>query len=201
TRLNDGKCDPRGRFWVGSICEHEPEFDGGLYCLDTNLSLSTKLTRIQCSNGLVWTRDNRTFYFIDTPTQEIWGFHFDPESGAIREKRVVARIPSELGSPDGMSIDADDHLWVALFGGHRVIRVDPASGRIELQIPVPASNVTSVAFGGRDLDELYITTARIGLTPEQCAAEPLAGSLFCVQVPYQGVVANRFGRNLGTLSP
>lgn len=199
TRLNDGKCDPQGRFWVGSICEREPEFDGGLYCLAVDLNLSTKLTGVQCSNGLVWTRDSGTFYYIDTPTQEIWGYRFDPDSGAISQKRVVAKIPNELGSPDGMTIDADDHLWVALFGGHRVIRVDPSSGEIQLQIPLPASNVTSVAFGGKGLDELYITTARIGLTEEQRAAEPLAGSLFRVRVPYRGVNANRFGRELGTL--
>jgi len=199
TRLNDGKCDPRGRFWVGSICEREPEFDGGLYCFNTDLTVSTKLTGIQCSNGLVWTRDSGTFYYIDTPTQEIWGYHFEPESGVISQKRVVAKIPNVIGSPDGMTLDADDHLWVALFGGHRVIRIDPMSGQIELQIPVPASNVTSVAFGGADLNELYITTARIGLSPEQRAAEPLAGSLFRVQVPYRGVCSNRFGRNLGDL--
>lgn len=196
TRLNDGKCDPRGRFWVGSICEREPEFDGGLYCLDASLALTTKLTGIQCSNGLVWSRDQRTFYYIDTPTHEIWGYQFDPDSGAIREKRIVATIPNALGSPDGMTIDSDDHLWVALFGGHRVLRIDPVKRQIELQIPVPASNVTSVAFGGRDLDELYITTARIGLSAEQREAEPLSGSLFRVQVPYRGVPANRFGGKL-----
>jgi sugar lactone lactonase YvrE len=197
TRLNDGKCDPRGRFWVGSICEREPRFDGGLYCLDTDLTLTQKLTGIQCSNGLVWTSDERTFYYIDTPTHEIWGFAYDATTGNIGGKRVVAQIAAELGSPDGMTIDRDDHLWVALYHGHRVLRIDPTDGRIELEIQLPATNVTSVAFGGEQLDDLYITTARAGLNSELRAREPLAGSLFHARVPYQGVAANRFGRALG----
>lgn len=192
TRLNDGKCDPRGRFWVGSICEQEPKFDGGLYCLDADQRLSQKLSQIQCSNGLVWTRDEKTFCYIDTPTHEIWKFDYSAESGRIDNRRVLSRIPEELGSPDGMAIDCDDHLWVALYHGHRVLRVDPADGRIELEIELPVTNVTSVAFGGRELDELYITTARAGLSPESLAREPLAGSLFRVRVPYQGVAAQRY---------
>jgi sugar lactone lactonase YvrE len=197
TRLNDGKCDPKGRFWVGTICEREPRFDGGLYSLDTRLEVTQKLEGIQCSNGLVWTGDAATFYYVDTPTQEIWGFSYDVETGNIGDKRVVARIGKELGSPDGMAIDSAGHLWVALFHGHRVLRIDPRDGRIELEISVPATNVTSVAFGGVHLDELYITTARVGLSPEVLASEPLAGSLFRVKLPYHGVVANRFGRALG----
>lgn len=196
TRMNDGKCDPNGRFWVGSICEREPRFDGGLYCLDTDLSVAQKLAKIQCSNGLVWTGDNRTFYYIDTPTHEIWGFDYEVESGSISNKRVVVKLADALGSPDGMTIDSDDHLWVALYHGHQVLRIDPKSGAIELELPIPATNVTSVAFGGSSLDELYITTARAGLSPEQRANEPLAGSLFRVRVPYRGVPANRFGRPL-----
>lgn len=197
TRLNDGKCDPQGRFWVGSICEQNPKFDGGLYCLDVEQKLTKRLSQIQCSNGLVWSRDERTFYYIDTPTQEIWAFDYHAASGQIANRRVAARIPQELGSPDGMAIDSEDHLWVALYHGHRVLRIDPTNGRIELEIPLPATNVTSVAFGGRDLDELYITTARAGLAPEALSREPLAGSLFRVRVPYQGVVSNRYA---GTFS-
>ncbi len=196
TRLNDGKCDPKGRFWVGSICEREPRFDGGLYCLDTDLTLTQKLSGIQCSNGLVWTSDRTTFYYIDTPTHEIWGFDYELESGNIKKKRVVAKLAEALGSPDGMAIDSEDHLWVALYHGHQVLRINPKGGQIELAIPVPATNVTSVAFGGAELDDLYITTARAGLSPEQRASEPLAGSLFRVRVPYRGVTANRFGRDL-----
>jgi sugar lactone lactonase YvrE len=196
TRMNDGKCDPKGRFWVGSICEGEPRFDGGLYCLDTDLSVTQKLSGIQCSNGLVWTGDKQTFYYIDTPTHEIWGFDYELETGSISNKRVVVRLADALGSPDGMAIDSDDHLWVALYHGHQVLRIDPKSGQTVLTLPVPATNVTSIAFGGTAFDELYITTARAGLGPEQRANEPLAGSLFRVRVPYRGVPASRFGRAL-----
>jgi sugar lactone lactonase YvrE len=197
TRMNDGKCDPRGRFWVGSICEREPKFDGGLYCLDRDLVVTERLSGIQCSNGLVWSRDERSFYYIDTPTHEIWAFDYAAETGEIDRKRVVVRLNEEFGSPDGMTIDSDDHLWVAFYHGHRVLRINPSNGQIEFELQIPATNVTSVAFGGDQLNDLYITTARAGLDPDARAKEPLAGSLFRVRVPYCGVVANRFGRALG----
>ncbi|HEY5957469.1 MAG TPA: SMP-30/gluconolactonase/LRE family protein [Polyangiaceae bacterium] len=193
TRLNDGKCDPRGRFWVGTYCERDPLFDGGLYCFDANLRLTRKLDGIQCSNGIVWSQDQRYLFYIDSPTQEVWRFDYDADTGHIDQRRSIARIPKTLGSPDGMAIDSDDHLWIALFHGHRVLRLDPSDGRIEFEIPIPASNVTSVAFGGAALDELYVTTALVGLDNEARSQEPLGGSLFRVRVPHRGVVANRFG--------
>lgn len=199
TRMNDGKCDPMGRFWIGSYCERAPEFDGALYCLHPNLELETKLSGIQCSNGLVWSADRRSFYYIDSPRHEIWGFDYQAQSGTIHDQRVVANVDAELGSPDGMSIDAEGKLWVAIWGGGCVQRIDPRTGRLELEIRVPAANVSSVAFGGEDLDVLYITTARVGRTPQELSTEPLAGSLFAVRVPYRGVVANRFGGELARL--
>jgi sugar lactone lactonase YvrE len=201
TRLNDGKCDPQGRFWVGSICEGEPKFDGGLYCLNPDLSVVKKLSNIQCSNGLVWTSDTQTFYYIDTPTQEIWGFCYDAATASLSEKQVVARIPSELGHPDGMTIDTENHLWVALWNGGRVVRVNPSNGRIELEIPVPARNVTSVAFGGRNLDELFITTAQAGKSYEARQEQPLAGSLFHIKLPYRGFPAKRFSGRIPDTAP
>lgn len=196
TRLNDGKCDPMGRFWVGSYCERAPEFDGAFYCLHTDLTLETKLSGIQCANGPVWSLDQKTFYCVDSARHEIWGFDYDPPTARIAEQRVVASIDPKLGSPDGMTNDDEGKLWVALWGGGRVQRIDPHTGMVDLEIPVPAGNVSSVAFGGPDLDDLYITTARVGRSPEQLLAEPLAGSLFRVKVPYRGVIANRFGRAL-----
>jgi sugar lactone lactonase YvrE len=178
---------------VGSYCERDPLFDAALYCLDTDLSVTRKLGHIQCSNGIVWTRDGRTLFYVDTPTHEIWGFDYDAETGTLANRRTVARFPEGEGSPDGMTIDEDDHLWVALFNGHRVVRVDPSDGTTELEIPIPATNVTSVAFGGSALDELYVTTALVGLGSDVRASEPLGGSLFRVRVPYRGVPASRFG--------
>jgi sugar lactone lactonase YvrE len=132
-------------------------------------------------------------FYIDSPTQEVWRFDYDADTGHIADRRTIARIPEALGSPDGMTIDCEDHLWIALFQGHRVLRVNPSDGRIELEIPIPASNVTSVAFGGASLDELYVTTALVGLSSQARSREPLGGSLFRVRVPHRGVVANRFG--------
>jgi sugar lactone lactonase YvrE len=109
---------------------------------------------------------------------------------------VVANIPEEVGSPDGMTIDSEDQLWVALYNGSSVLRIDPKSGDVTFKVEVQASNVTSCAFGGPDLDELFITTARVGLSDERLAQQPWAGALFSVKLPFRGVPAHRFGRNL-----
>lgn len=193
-RLNDGKCDPRGRFWVGSMVEDGRRGNGALYSVTPSLAVERKLGGIDCSNGLVWSRDEGTFYYIDTPTQRVRAFDYDAESGALSNERVVFEQPRETGAPDGMTIDQDDHLWVALWGGHRVVRVDPSAGAVVYEVEVPAARVTSCAFGGPDLDDLYITTARIGAAPEQLEREPHAGSLFRAAVPFRGVPAPRFGR-------
>jgi sugar lactone lactonase YvrE len=195
TRFNDGKCDPRGRFWAGSIREREGEL-GGLYCLDQNLEVTKKLGGIRCSNGLVWTRDASRFYYTDTPTQEVWTFDYDAESAAIADQRALVRIPREMGSPDGMTIDADDRLWIALWGGGKVVCYDPRREAFVAEVEVPAKNVTSCAFGGPELTDLYITTARVGVPPEELEQRPLTGSLFRVSLPCQGVESVRFGRAL-----
>jgi sugar lactone lactonase YvrE len=166
-----------------------------LYCLDTNLCVSKKLDGVTISNGLVWTRDARQFFYIDTPTHQVQGYDFDPAGSEISNRRIVAEIPAANGAPDGMAIDEDDKLWVALFGGGKVVRIDPATGKTEFEVLLPAQNVTSCAFGGPGLLDLYITTARVGLSPEQLQAQPLAGSLFRIKLPYRGVIANRFGRD------
>jgi sugar lactone lactonase YvrE len=199
TRMNDGKCDPLGRFWVGSYCERAPEFDGALYCLHPDFKLETKLSGIQCSNGPAWSADGKSLYYVDSARHTIWGFDYDAPSGTMRGQRVVASIDPSLGSPDGITVDSQGKLWVAVWGGARVMRLDPTTGKVELEVPIPARHVSSVAFGGEDLDVLYVTTARVGRSPEELSAEPLAGSLFRVRLPYQGVVASRFGAELGKL--
>ena len=149
-----------------------------------------------CNAASSGSSDASRFYYIDTPTREIVGYDFDGESGAIENRSVVAEIPQEVGSPDGMTIDSEDQLWVALFHGSAVLRVNPLSGEVTFKVEVPASNVTSCAFGGAHLDELFITTARVGLSDEAREREPLAGSLFSVSLPFRGVPARRFGRAL-----
>ncbi len=195
-RFNDGKCDPRGRFWAGTMVEQGPPAVGKLYCLDADLQITTKIEGVSISNGLVWTRDEKRFYYIDTPTQRIVGYDFDAATGAIENRSVVARIPKDVGSPDGMTIDTEDQLWVALYNGSSVLRIDPQSGEVTFKVEVQAKNVTSCAFGGPDLDELFITTARVGLSEARLAEEPHAGSLFSVKLPFRGVPAQRFRRAL-----
>lgn len=196
TRANDGKCDPAGRFWVGTMVEGPARGSGALYCLDTSLALTPRHRGVTCSNGLVWTRDATRFYYIDTPRQRVDSFAYDVASGTLGEHRVALTIPPELGAPDGMTIDEADQLWIALWGGGAVIRVDPLAGRVTARVELPATNVTSCAFGGVHLDQLYVTTARVGCAPAQLASEPDAGGLFRIDVGARGVPTPRFAREL-----
>lgn len=191
-RFNDGKCDPEGRFWVGTMIEDGAPGAAALYCVDHELSVTTKLTGLTISNGLVW--HGGAFYHIDTPTQLIRRFDYRPGSASIEHPTVVADFTSGPGSPDGMCLDEQGMLWVALWGGSAVVRIDPATGEEVFRVRVAATNVSSCAFGGDDLDELYITTARIGLDDAALAAEPLAGSLFRAKLPFRGVPSPRFAR-------
>ena len=144
---------------------------------------------------MVWSKAADTFYYVDTPTQQIQAFDYDAETGAITRRRVIAEIPKSEGAPDGMAIDSEDHLWIALWGGAKVVRVNPLSAEVDFEVRVGALNVTSCAFGGDHLDELYITSASVGMSSEQARQFPTAGGLFRVSVPYQGVPTPRFGRD------
>ncbi len=196
TRFNDGKCDPRGRFWAGTMVENSQKGDAALYCLDTDLSVTRKLTGVSCSNGLVWSRDSRRFFYIDTPTLQIQCFDYDLDRARLGQRRVVAELAPGTGAPDGMTIDVQDGLWVALFGGGKVVRMDSITGKVDYEVGVAAPNATSCAFGGADLDELFITTARVGLDEASRRKYPLAGSLFAAKVPFKGVPARRFAKEL-----
>ncbi len=194
-RFNDGKCDPEGRFWAGTIVDSEEANGlGALYCLNTDHSVTRKLEGVTCSNGLCWSADRKTFYYIDTPTYQVRAFDFDARSGAIENSRVVIELTRQEGAPDGMTIDADDQLWIALFDGGKVLRVDPRSGERTYEVLVPGGgNVTSCALGGPELRQLYITTARVGLSLADVSTLPDAGSLFAAEVPASGVPSYRFG--------
>lgn len=188
TRVNDGKCDPEGRFWAGTMAydwESMPDA-GSLYRLDTDGQLTRMLGDLAISNGLAWSPADDLMYFIDSPTQRVDVFAFDAANGRLSGRRTVVTIPQEAGMPDGMTIDVEGFLWVALWGGGSVWRIDPADGRVDRVIEVPASQVTSCVFGGTDLRDLYITSATIGLSSDALAAEPLAGSLFRCRPGVQG---------------
>lgn len=177
-RFNDGKVDPRGRFWAGTMNTEGKQTRGALYCLYPDFSLRTMLTGVSVSNGLAWTADQKTLYYIDTATQEVAAFDFDAETGDLSARRAAIRVPPEKGKPDGMTMDSEGMLWVALWGGGAVTRWNPRDGRLLATIEVPAPNVTSCAFAGLRMDELYITTARQGLDQNALAAHPRSGGLF-----------------------
>lgn len=195
-RFNDGKCDALGRFWAGTMPLSGGNPTGKLYRLDPDLRVTAMLDGIGCSNGLAWTSDNKTMYYIDSPTKKVMAYDYDLEKGEIRNPRTVVTIPEGGGVPDGMTIDTDGHLWVAQWGGWQVSKWNPHTGELLGKIAVPAAQVTSCAFGGADLDELYITTARTGLDDAKLADQPHAGGIFRIRTGAKGLPANRFGRKV-----
>jgi len=175
-RFNDGKCDAAGRLWVGTMADSCEGREGALYRVGADLSCERMLDRIGISNGLGWSPDGRTMYFIDTPTRKVDAFDFDEESGAISRRRTVVAVPHGMGSPDGMTVDGEGMLWIALWMGWGLGRWDPGSGQLVEKVDVPAARTTSCCFGGADLDTLFITTAASGSGGAE--GQPCAGGLF-----------------------
>jgi sugar lactone lactonase YvrE len=188
-RFNDGKCDPAGRFWIGTLAMDSRRRGAVLWRMDKDKSLHLMLDSVSISNGIVWTADRKTMYYNDTPTGTIQGFDYDDKTGEISNRRVVVRIARGGGSPDGMTIDADGNLWVALWGSGSVGKFDPRTGQLPQKIIVPAPNVSSCAFGGKNLETLYITTARAWVSEEKLKEFPLSGGLFAVKPGVRGVPA------------
>jgi sugar lactone lactonase YvrE len=184
-RMNDGKADPAGRFWAGTMAYAATPGQGSLYRLDVDLSVTTMLRDVTISNGLGWSADGRTMYYIDSPTQGVDAFAFDPSTGDIADRRRLIDVPPEIGMPDGLTIDEEGGIWVALWGGSSVHRYLP-NGTLDRIVELPCSLVTSCTFGGDSLDELFITTARWGLTSEEARAQPLAGGLFSCRTGVTG---------------
>jgi len=188
-RYNDGKCDPAGRFWVGTMAGNQ---QAALYRVDGDGSIHQMLDKVTISNGIVWSADRKTMYYVDTPTQKVMAFDYDHDSGEISRPRVAVEVPSDMGSPDGMTIDEEGKLWVAHWGGSCVARWDPMTGKLLQKITVPGPHTTSCAFGGENLDILYITTARQGLNEDQLREFPLSGGVFSVKPGVRGVPADFF---------
>lgn len=195
-RFNDGKCDPSGRFWAGTMALSEKNGAGSLYGLDQDLTCTPKLSGVSISNGLAWTADGQTMYYIDTPTLSVFAFDFELVSGTISNRRTVIDISEAEGFPDGMTIDREGKLWVAHWDGGQVARWDPLSGKKLLSYALPAARITSCTFGGENLQDLYITSARVGLSTTELQEQPLAGSLFVIKnCGYQGYPSTRFKFN------
>ena len=192
-RFNDGKCDPAGRFWAGTLQIVEEDMTAGtLYCMYPDGHVEPRVSSVGISNGIVWTSDKRTMYFIDSPTRRVDAFDYDNATGEISNRRPAIELPAGIGYPDGMTIDAEDKLWVALWAGWGVARFDPISGDLLEKINVPASQVTACALGGPSLTDMFITTARRDLTGSVLDDQPHAGGLFHAQVSVPGVVSSAF---------
>ena len=162
-RINDGKCDETGRVFVGSILSErdvEKRFEkGSFYSIETTGEIKVHQDKLTISNGMAWNVAEQLMYFTDTYTQAIKTYKYDKLTGGMEYKEIAVNIPKEMGGPDGFTIDVEGMLWIALFGGHAVIRVNPSTGEIISRIDVPNKNVTCCIFGGEQLDTLYITTA------------------------------------------
>lgn len=191
-RFNDGAVDSAGRFWAGTMNNKEDgSLDGTLYRLDPDGSVHAMETNIGISNGIGWSPDDTTMYYIDTIPHTIYAYDFDAASGAISNRRIFVHDPADPSSPDGLTIDSEGHIWVAYWGGAKVVRYDP-HGNVERIIQVPALQPTSCVFGGPDLDELYITSARIHHTPELQQRYPYSGDLFRLKTGIKGLEKFKF---------
>jgi sugar lactone lactonase YvrE len=177
TRMNDGACDPQGRFWAGTMADDHHAGGGALYRFDWAGRTELMLNGLTISNGLGWSPDGRTMYLVDSGPRVVHAFAFDGDRGTISDGRVLVAVPAEVGAPDGMTVDADGDLWVAIYGGGRVHRYSP-DGVLREVATVPAAQSTSCAFAGPGLRRLYVTTATEAWSDEQRRAEPAAGLVY-----------------------
>ncbi len=188
-RGNDGKPDPAGNMWIGTMPMEKGKV-GALYCVRPDKSSVNVMDGLGCANGMGWSPDHKTMYFIDTPSKAVWAFDYDDKTGAVSNQRVVvnyAGAPMEEGGPDGMTVDAEGKLWVAQWGGSQVSRYDNITGEKLMKLDVGAPCTTCPTFGGENLDKIFVTTAGFGREKF-----PLAGSVFVAEVGVKGMKAHRF---------
>jgi sugar lactone lactonase YvrE len=190
-RPNDGKVDSQGRLWLGTMHCSCDQGAGSLYCMDDNLNCQKRYAGLTISNGLAWSLDNTRLYYIDSPTQKVRSFLFDETTGEIAFERDVIQIPIEAGSPDGMAIDEEGMLWIAHWGGFGVYRWNPMNGECIGKVELPIPHVSSCAFVGPELDHLLITSARIGLSPEELDKYPTSGDVYVLKMPVRGTLPNK----------
>jgi sugar lactone lactonase YvrE len=190
-RFNDARCDPAGRLWAGTMSMSREPGVAALYRLEPGGNLEPVVEGLTISNGLGWSPDARAMYLIDSTTQRIDRFDFDFDRGRLSNRRSFVEIDPDDGLPDGLAVDADGGVWVALFGGAEVRRY-AADATLDLRLPLPTSNCTCPAFGGPDLRDLFVTTAKHKLDPAELAQQPLAGALFRARSLQAGLSLNRF---------
>ncbi|MDB9524622.1 SMP-30/gluconolactonase/LRE family protein [Oscillatoria sp. CS-180] len=190
-RLNDVRCDRKGRLWIGTMNNHEQP-EANLYRYDPDGSLHPMETRLTISNGLGWSPNQKTFYLTDTPRKTIYAYEFDLETGKISARRPLINLTHEPFYPDGLTLDSEGCIWSAMWNGWCVIRFDPDGkemGRIQLPVPL----VTSCTFGGADLTDLFITTGSAGLSQAELKQSYEAGDLFCLNTDVKGLPSDRYG--------
>ncbi|XP_001186139.3 regucalcin [Strongylocentrotus purpuratus] len=188
TRFNDCKCDPAGRFWAGTMAIQDPtkssaeteKGQGSLFCLHHDKKLNECVQNVDISNGLAWSSDRKTMYYIDSLTYGVDAFDYNIKTGEIANRRQVIKVSQSDGIPDGMCIDTEDMLWVAMFDGWSVNRYNPKTGEKLRSIKFPTKNITSCCWGGANRDELYVTCAKHFLNADELEVQDTAGSLFRV---------------------
>jgi sugar lactone lactonase YvrE len=185
-RMNEGGCDPDGRFWCGSMAYDQRPGAAALYRLDPDGTVSLALEGVTISNGIDWSPDGSRAYYDDTATHRIDVFDYDPDAG-LTGRRPFMVLPDD-GNPDGLTVDAEGGVWVALFGGGAVHRYTP-DGVLDQVVELPTPQVTACTFGGPGLDQLFVTTSREGMAPGD---DPLAGSLFRADVGVVGLPVREF---------
>jgi len=191
-RMNDAACDPQGRLWAGTMSFEAVPGAGTLYRIDPDGTVTAVLHDLTISNGLGWSPDGRRMYFIDSPTRRIDVLDFDAEDGTVHDRRCFLDVSDVAGVPDGLTMDTDGGIWVAFWGGAQVRRYGHDAVLTDIvQVPVPQP--TACAFGGPDGQDLYITSARLGLDLAELQAAELSGSLFVCRPGYQGSAARAFG--------
>ncbi len=179
SRMNDGGCDPHGRFWVGAVADDHRRGGGSLYRLSRDGQVDQVLDDLAIPNGIVWTEDGTTMYLADGGVGVVYAFTFSAADGSLSDQREHISVPPDIGVPDGMTIDASGDLWVAIWGGGRVHRYAP-DGTLRDVVPIPAQQTTCCAFAGAAQNLLYVTTATEGWTDEERQSDPAAGLVYLV---------------------
>lgn len=192
-RFNDGKCDLRGRFVAGTLNRQGGADLAALYSFSPDGGIEKILDPVSLSNGLAWTHDGGTLFYIDTPTREVAAFDYDLETGQMTARRVVVEVPEAMGFPDGMEIDVEGNLWVAHWGGGAVRCWSPITGECLAEVPVRCACPTSCAFGGADLATLFITSASSEFSGEESDVGSPAGSVFACRPGVAGYPVRTFG--------
>ncbi len=188
-RFNDGKCDQRGRYWAGTMDKGEKLPVASLYVLESG-TVRREMSGLTISNGLGWSPDSRYMYLIDTPTRKVWKFLFDIDKGKISQREIAVDFGDLPGVPDGMTVDSEGMIWVAHWGGGMISRWNPYSKKLLKTIAIPAKNVTSLTFGGKDMKTIFITTARHNMSKGELEAQPNAGSVFMLHSDVVGLPVN-----------